>query len=184
MEEMLHIGELKSLSETLSVSKQIMNKVEGFTHQNKTQDNKQPLVKEVYNQPLVKEVHKQPKKIDYSKSKLPKAIIEAITKDDTYDYYDSAQELYQNINPTKYNETSSEYKPNENNNVNIDYKYIEYLINKCLDEKLKEITKINENNGVKQLRIKEDGDIRFVTDDGSVYDAKLEYKGKTKKKNL
>lgn len=172
MEEMLCKNELNSLTETLQVSKQIMNKVEGF--------NNVPTINnynQIPNKDVIHQETYQPKKIDYSKSKLPKAIVEAITKDDSFN---SMLDVYSNNMSVKQTQEPV-YQPN-NLNQNIDYKYIEFLIKQCLDEKLNNINTTNDNNCVKQIRIKDGGDIRFVTEDGSVYDAKLEYKGKTKKK--
>lgn len=117
-------------------------------------------------------------------SKLPKAILESMTKH-TIDC--SALDPDGMANLMKKMEIQAPLSQQPKNNIKeeriipstvngFDYSVLKQIIEECIDKKFREL---NENT-LKGVKIK-DGKISLVDNSGNVFQATLEYKGKSKK---
>jgi hypothetical protein len=78
--------------------------------------------------------------------------------------------------PTKQSQVIKEEKIISASSVGVDYALIKQIVEECIDRKFKTLTE----NNLKGIRLKE-GKIALVDNSGNVFQATLEYKGKSKK---
>jgi hypothetical protein len=117
-----------------------------------------------------------------SGSKLPKAIMESMMSNpiDTSSLDPNGmnvimREVEKQI-PTKQSQVIKEEKIISASSVGVDYALIKQIVEECIDRKFKTLTE----NNLKGIRLKE-GKIALVDNSGNVFQATLEYKGKSKK---
>lgn len=115
-------------------------------------------------------------------SKLPKAIMESMMNNpiDTSSLDPNGMNVLmrevEKQMPAKQPQVIKEEKIIPTSSTGVDYALIKQIVEECIDRKLKTLTE----NNLKGIKLKE-GKIALVDNSGNVFQATLEYKGKSKK---
>lgn len=124
------------------------------------------------------QIIQETKRVDKSKSKMPKEVLESfekvpsMTQVDTGGYQQVPASYFEGIPKTITEQSQQTTVPS----MGIDYKYIKYLIDESIKEHLS--STLNESVGIKGLRISNGNIIQFLDSKGNLYEGKLTLKKK------